>query len=415
MLRQWWLFWLGFLRIRVEGENLEKFINLASSRGVPLFDVSRKGGDRLSGQVRLDGYRSLRHVARRTNSRMRIERRSGFPFLLVPFKRRRSLWVGMLLFVAVLYALASLVWSVEITGAVRLDKQAMQEQVRSMGLRVGAWKPLIDTRQAEQALLAANPELEWVGIKLEGTSLIVELQEKILPSVPVPGATHMVAAKDGVVQRVLVLVGQGVVEEGATVVRGQQLIAGVLKQEAKEQERPDPKGKEPKEKAEEMIFVQAKGEVWAKVPYQVRLNEPVALEGKLPTGQVSGHWRIKWGEREMLIYGSGKSPYPDFDQSVTVMPLSIWRNLQIPVELVKVEFRELRPFRQERSREEALATLTEQARQQIRKSLSPGARIVKETVVTEPAALGHVQVRMDAEAYENIAMPQPVDRSVPPG
>ncbi|MZP28800.1 sporulation protein YqfD [Heliobacterium undosum] len=407
MLRRWWSFWIGFLGIRIEGSQLEKFINMAASRGIPLYDLRREPSGRMSAKVRMDGFRSLRHVARKSGSRMRIESRYGLPFYASSLKRQRSLVIGVISFVLTILIMSTFVWDVEVNGNDRVDKQQLLQAAAEKGIRVGRWRPLIDVREAEQTIMGAVPGLEWVGIKAKGTRVVIEVQEKVLPKKPaVDGPCNIVATKGGVIQRLMVLVGEGKVAEGERVAKDQVLISGLIFQHkpairSQAEEKPEP----PKL----LDKVQARGEAWAKVSYDQWIEEPVVLEGTVPTGAVSEQWRIKWGNQEIIIKGPRSSPYPAGVEEVSMRTPSLWRNLGLPVEIIKTEYHELRAFRHERTAQEAMTAAQEKARQAVSGLLPPGARVLREMVLPQPAPPGMVKVKVSVETLEDIAHPQPIE------
>ncbi|MBM7867998.1 sporulation protein YqfD [Heliobacterium gestii] len=407
MLRRWWSYWIGFLGIRIEGSQLEKFINLAASRGIPLYDLRREASGRLSAKVRMDGFRSLRHVARKSGSRMRIQSRYGWPFYASTLKRKRSLVIGVFSFVLTILIMSTFVWDVDVIGNDRVEKQQLLQVAREKGIRVGSWRPLIDVREAEHSLMGAFPGLEWVGVTAKGTRVVIEVQEKVLPKKPVVnGPCHIVAAKSGVIQRLMVLVGEGKVAEGERVAKDQVVISGLLydhKPAAHTQAEEKPTPPKLLEK------VQARGEVWAKVSYDQWIEEPVLLEGTVPTGAVSEQWRIKWGNQEIIIKGPRNNPYPTGSEEVSMRTPSLWRNLGIPVEIIKTEYHELRAFRQERTAQEALAAAQEKARQAVSGLLPPGARVLREMVLPQPAPPERVKVKVSVEVLEDIAVPQSIE------
>ena len=75
-------FLLGYVTILVTGDAPEKFINMAASRGISLWDVARSGEGGIRLKVRLSAVKPLRHMARRTRCRFRICRREGPLFIL---------------------------------------------------------------------------------------------------------------------------------------------------------------------------------------------------------------------------------------------------------------------------------------------------------------------------------------------
>ncbi len=72
-------FLAGYVVILVTGEAPEKFVNMAASRGIQLWEITRVREGAILLKVRLNAVRALRHIARRTRCRFRIRRRVGLP------------------------------------------------------------------------------------------------------------------------------------------------------------------------------------------------------------------------------------------------------------------------------------------------------------------------------------------------
>jgi similar to stage IV sporulation protein len=62
-------FLCGYVTITVPEECLEKFINMATARGIFLWGITATGANRVALKVRLSGVQPLRHVARMTRCR----------------------------------------------------------------------------------------------------------------------------------------------------------------------------------------------------------------------------------------------------------------------------------------------------------------------------------------------------------
>ena len=133
--------------------------------------------------------------------------------------------------------------------------------------------------EVEGAMLRELSELAYVKIDIKGVKATVEVVEKIFPREEISGPCHIVAAKEGVVEEVLVLAGEAQVEKGKAVSKGDILISGVVYP----QKNPFMEGVE-EELEEKPSLVRARGRVKARVWYQgygeCRLVRKNALSGK---------------------------------------------------------------------------------------------------------------------------------------
>ena len=73
----------GYLIVAVQGRNTEKFINLANSQHIPLWDVQR-AAEGAYFKVELDHFFALRHLAKRTHCRLQIVRKVSSSATVLP-------------------------------------------------------------------------------------------------------------------------------------------------------------------------------------------------------------------------------------------------------------------------------------------------------------------------------------------
>lgn len=219
----------GYVSITVPEQCLEKFVNLAITRGIFLWDITGTGASRVALKVRLNNVQPLRHVARMTRCRFKITGRAGLPFLVGRLRRRKILPAGALVFIVALYILSSFVWFIEVTGNQGVETTAIERVARDAGLYRGVLKWSINQAQIEEKILRQVPGLSWVGVQVDGTRIRIEVVEKVLPSEDHGGQpVDVVAIKDGLIKEILVLSGHPLVEEGETVSAGQVLITAAM-------------------------------------------------------------------------------------------------------------------------------------------------------------------------------------------
>ena len=399
-------FLAGCVTLLVRSEHPEKFINLAASRGIFLWDLRVLADGRLAVRVRLSAVKPLRHVARKTGSSFRIGRREGLPFLLARLKRRRALAGGLLLFFLGLYILSSFVWFIDVTGTRRVSAAQVKEAAAQAGLERGTPRWKINVGSLEREIQDRLPALSWVGVYIKGTRVEIQVVEKTLVEEKEEGFSHVVAAKAGLVEDVLVLKGHPAVKEGDTVVPGQVLISGIIPPP----ETAGPEGKE-KEPAPEQkpVCVAARGIVRARVWYEGYGEALLTERESGPTGRASFRVCMKIGGKEIILKGSPEIPFPHYRTEKVVKKISPWRNLTPDVELIFEKFSELQERTVTRTKEQALLLAKEKALAGVKQNLPRGAIIlnerVEELVTPQPEDL--VRLRAQLEVIEDIGEKRP--------
>lgn len=365
ILARFWSLIFGYIRIVVTGSNLEKFINMAVSRGLQLWDIKHLGDNRMVARVSLAAFRPLRHVARRTGCRIKITGRKGLPFSWGRVRRRRMLLAGGVIFFVALYVLSSFVWSVEVKGCRRISARQIVKAAETAGLKQGQWKKRIEPRQVEEYIRDHVEGIAWVGVEIKGTRAIIEVVEKVLPPPQDNRPADLVAAKAGLVEKVLVLKGTPVVKEGDMVEKGQLLIRGAVVEETGEagEKKNEEKGKKGKYR-----FLRAQGSVKARVWYEAYGEAQLVERKEEETGQSSEAWVLRIPGHRWTLRGPATPPYPRFRVREEVFRPG-WRNLVLPVEVVHITYREVHPVTIRRTAREALAEATRRAWEYLQKQL----------------------------------------------
>ena len=391
-----WHYLTGHLRITVQGYAPERFLNLCVQRGIHLWNIV-KDGDRMQANIGIGGFFQIRPVARATASRVRILERRGFPFLLSRLKRRKGLLVGALMSLAALYLMTCFIWQVEVRGNEEVPEEAILEAARRAGLYPGVYKPEVDPRQVEEQILLAIRRIGWTAVEIRGTTAVIEVAERVLPPEAPPDVRpgDIVAAADGVVTRVLVFNGRALVSEGDTVVKGDVLITGRLADGDRE--------------GEAGPYVRARGivraRVWHRAYEEVRVKEDV----KLRTGRTFDRTLIKIGDNEIIIRGRKKIPFKLYEVKVERTGLVSWRNINLPVELIRETYLELVEVHQEFTVDEAERVAARRATDRLLMELPPHARVlaVREAVVQAGEGFVGVEVILEAEQDIGRFVPSP--------
>lgn len=404
LLRRLWAFFWGYVTISVEGPLLERFLNLALARNIYFWDVTREGDRCITLKVTAKGFKPLRHVARRTASKVRIKRKHGTPFLWMRIKKRKMLALGVVVFLLGIYLFSSFIWTVEIASKEELQYTSMAEitkELASLGVKRGAYKGSIDMRYVENQLEARIPKLAWVGMTIQGTRVYIEVVEKTLPPDTKAEKTpaHVVAKKDGLVEEVLVIAGEARVEAGDAVSNGQVLISGVIYPQQQEQSEDQPQdASEAKPR-----YVHAKGVVKARVWYTVQGVASLVVRGERKTGRKATRVSIKTGDKEIIIKGPRKSPFKFYQNQQQVKTMPRWRNFDLPVELSITTYHEVEKYQLRRDKEDALALALDQAERRLTRYIPSHIKVLdkkKQATISD----GKVATTVTWEVMEDIAV-----------
>ena len=200
MLITLWNYIRGYVIIEVTGKGALRFLNIAARSGTYIWDVvqTERG---VSLKVSVPAFWGLRKHARKAGCKFRIMSRTGAPFVVHRYRKRKLLVAGALMFVVSLYIMSLFVWQIEVVGAVRLNPADVSGTAAQAGLRLSVFRPSVDRDYVENHLLSTFEDIAWVNIDLRGTRATINLTETLPRQIIVDrrSPADVVASKDGLI------------------------------------------------------------------------------------------------------------------------------------------------------------------------------------------------------------------------
>lgn len=387
---KWWRFCRGYLVISLKGRGVERLLNLAIMRGIGFWDLQKmQPGARFS--IYLTSFKVLRPLIRKTRCHLHIVHKVGLPFWKYRLRRRWGLVVGVVLFIAALYTSTSLVWFVRVTGNKDLEEAEVLQLVEQLGIRPGVWKRKLNLPELEEELARMHGDIAWAGIRVRGTLVEIEIVEHLPEPEIDDRPADIVAAKDGLIERILVLAGVAAVAPGDTVSKGDILIRGMHTFEGTTL---------PEDEQSPEVKVRARGEVEARVWYEVCVEIAQKELIRTETGQYRKEYYLQWPDGKLPLWRTRQIPFDNSRQEVIKWSWR-WRNLSLPVELVTVTIREVLIEVRELPRDEALQKARDEAVMELRRQL-PAETPVGQLYFQEYTENARERLRAVAETREDI-------------
>ncbi|MCR4435591.1 MAG: sporulation protein YqfD [Clostridiales bacterium] len=390
LLLRLWNYIRGYVIIVVEGYFLEKFINICMHRQVFLWDVRKRNDCSMALKVSIKGFKLLRPIVRKTNCRVNIIKKVGFPFILNRYRRRKTFIAGAFIFVILFYLLTSFVWVVDVTGNKNLETRFILDTLAQIGVRPGVLKYAVDADRTANELMLKIKEIGWVGVVVKGTKVKVEVVERVQP----PELVHkdvpcdIVAGKDGVVKSIVAKTGQEMVHEGETVTKGQVLISGTVK--SKNEQLPP-------------RLVHADGVVKARTWYEKECPVNETIYEKERTGREKEQYSLVLFMKEIGLF-HGSIPFKDYEKVEIRKRVSLEEDLTLPFELVIYKYYENIVRERKIDVEEAKKTALDEAYKEVMKEIPAEAEIVKKDSNFKQKENGETVASVTLECIENIGI-----------
>ena len=320
-----WNFLKGYVIIKVEGLTLERFLNLAATNDIYLWDINRIDYTILEMKATIEGFRALKEIVNKVGCRVEIAEKKGLPFIIYKLRYRKMLGVGFILFFAIIILLSSIIWDIEINGNEKVKDEDILLLLEEEKIKNGIIKYKIDKDYIERLLLNEFDVLSFASVEIKGTKLIIELKERDLPpenideDIPV----NIVASKKGIIEKVIARDGRPRVRKGDVVEKGDVLISGIFSDEY----------------SENRILVHAEGEVFARTLYSYKVEEPIIKTIKEETGRVFERKELKIGKRGIQFI-KGDIPFEDYIESTEEMKI-LNMNIDLPFKLLIHKYKEV--------------------------------------------------------------------------
>ena len=166
---------LGYVKIKVEGYYIERFINICNNKKIFLWKVKRDKSTIMYARVRINEFKNLRDVAKTTKCRLEIEEKKGLPFFLNKYKKRKIFAICLLSIVLMLTITSNYIWNIEIISDGTINEDEIISMLEQEGLGIGKLKGKIDTKRVINNIRLNRSDIAWIGINIEGTNAKVEI------------------------------------------------------------------------------------------------------------------------------------------------------------------------------------------------------------------------------------------------
>jgi similar to stage IV sporulation protein len=385
----------GYVRVRIDGDYPERFLNRCIEHDIAIWQIKRIGDNRIVCYMYVEDAKRIRPLLRQTNCKVSFVQRSGMPFLLRRILNRSGFLAGIIAFLTVMFVLSNMVWKIDIKGASPQVEHELRQVITEMGIKRGTFQfslPSVELIQRDVTELVQGAT--WVGVRQKGTTFEFEVVEQQLPEEAERySPRHLVATKKAIIHKVFVEHGQAEVKPNDFVRKGDRLVSGYIGK------------KDAEDKEKELVPAQAVvlGEIWYKSDVTVPLD---TLFTTLTGEKKVKHYLSIYGFN-LPIWGLGKVDFPAYTEFDHERPFQFLRWL-LPIGYKKTEFLETSQYDRMYTKEEAIRAARERARVDLQKHLPLDAEIIGEKVLHEDVENGKVNLRIHYQVIEDITSEQPI-------
>ena len=224
-----WGIFEGKAELYADSDNRNAFVSLISSLGITASIASDTKNGGVIAVMRPSDAKKIASALDKSDIIVYINSVCGIKSILARNIKRPGLFIGGIVFFALLMLSTLFVFKVEVNGSALLSKEQVRNELADFGIRAGARISEIDRNEVTGRFLIAHPEFSWAAINVKGTTVCLELKERSTASSSGEEKhSLLVADADGVIKYLTVSSGKPLVYSGMSVKKGDLLISGYV-------------------------------------------------------------------------------------------------------------------------------------------------------------------------------------------
>ncbi|MEG1929905.1 MAG: sporulation protein YqfD [Anaerovorax sp.] len=278
-----------YKHIKVEGFHQQTLLSKCAQSGIELRDIRFQ--DEVEMTCFINAY-DLRKFYGLSKNRYQVTilNEKGYMPPIKAFFNKKSGVIGVIIFCCILYYQSLFISEIRIYGYEKNTEAQVRQSLEEAGLYEGC-KKNIDMNKVKREMYNSLQNISWIGIGYVGNMVLVTISEseafKQPPDTREP--CHIVAKKNGYVEKITAREGLAAVKDGTYLKKGDIGITGIcpISENAYVLSTPGA-AKERK--------VHAAGTISAKVPYRFVFHVNKYQLVKKPTGKKIYGMDLQWGD-----------------------------------------------------------------------------------------------------------------------
>ncbi|TDL34504.1 hypothetical protein E2R51_01955 [Jeotgalibacillus sp. S-D1] len=379
----------GTVAVTLKGKAYPAVLQRLHQQSVSLHNIRSTGEDEIEFYIDHQSLSSLRKAVFKTGCKIHLKRGEGLVYEIENWFKLRSFILWMIIAIVLVIGSSKFLWSIELVGATPEIQYEVNQALKEQGFSPGRLKTFLPNEEKLAPVLYDQiDKLSWLGMEWQGTKLIVHLKqkqgkninEKLTPS-------HIVAAKKGTIQSMLIESGQAVENVNSVVKKGQLIVTGLV-------------GREEEKKA-----VPSKGVVMAETWYEVNVVIPQQLTREALTGneETKTSFKIFQWETPQLFW---KKPFSESVEQKSVKEYTLLGK-DLPVKKQVTHFFETKRSVVKVKQAEAIDIAKKVAREEVAALIGGAGKIENEKILHQQIDNGKVKLTIYFQAIEDIAEVKP--------
>lgn len=312
-------FFHGYVVLSVHGSQLERFLNLCRNRGIFIRHLTCIRNEEIRFVLSLEDFWKLRSIPAKTGVHIHIVKKCGLPFFFYRNKKRKAFFVGILFCLLLLFLCSTRIWNIHIEGNIAYSTQEILDFLKKEDVVHTMAKREVHCQNLAAKVREQFPKITWVSARIEGTRLIVTVQEgkglskkentKNLPC-------DLSASQAGTIVKIITRSGVPLVKPGDMCKPGDILVQGRL---------------EIQNDSKEIVryeYVQADADIYIRHDIAYYQEFPLKYKKNVPEGTVKKRCYLRVGDWQA---GAKRSRLKEWNCTEEIIPLRLTENFTLPI------------------------------------------------------------------------------------
>lgn len=384
---------IGFVNITVEGFFVERFINNCINNKIVLWNIKRKNSTLITTNVSIRDFTNIRHMAKKTKCKLKINLKKGLPFIIHKYRKRRLLLILLIPVLLIILISSMYIWNIEITGSEDINKNELISQLKEEGVYSGNKKSKINVKKVIDNIRLKRSDISWMSIDMKGTNIIIN----VVKAEPKPDIINenehcnIVATKNGMITKITADNGTALVKKGDIVEPGDILIGGYMEG-----------------KFTDKRYLHAKGKVEAKVWYTKKAKSYYTREITQKTENKKNRYSININNFKINLYKT-LPKFENYDTINETNKMRIFSNFYLPLQINKTTYIELEKSKVTYGKEELKQILIKELEQEFEKDEVNKLNIVNKIINVYDNDDKELEIEMTYEAIEEIGTEEKIE------
>lgn len=378
-------YFIGFIRISVEGYYIERFINFCMNNKIIVWNLKKYNNVKLDLNICKKDFKEAIKIAKKTKCRIKIEKKKGLPFILYKYRKRKIFAFLLVLIVSFILFSSNFIWNIEIVNDDNVSFANIIEDLEENGLKVGKFKSQINTKEIINKIRLKRSDIAWIGIEIKGTNAIVKIvkADEKPDIVAEDDYCNIVSNKTGIITKISAQNGIANVREGDIIKEGTVLINGWMEG-----------------KYTGIRYVHAKGEIQAKVWHTG--NKKIFYNQKIreDTGEEENKYCIKINNFKINL-SKKLSKFEIYDTINTEKKFKIFSNFYLPISIEKITYKKQEEKEIKYKPEEAKEIGIKQIEEELDKQIENKENIVNKNINAYEKE-EYIDIYVTYEVLENV-------------